>query len=184
MHFNRCIVAYLQDKATLRLTYEIEKCRVTPIRHIKIPKLKLQAAVYGVSLRRQILRQCYVKIDKSYHWTDLSTVLQWLHSAHKNQQLFVANKAAEILKNSSMDQWRHVTSIENPADIGTKWMSIEGLKESECLNGPEWLQTDEEKRPKPWCQVNEVETEEATSTVFTVNKLDQLFDSIRYSIFN
>ena len=72
-------------------------------------------------------------------------MLEWLQSAHKQQQVFVANRAAEILENSSIDQWIHVKGIENPADIGTREMSIEGLKESGWLNGPALLQTDEEK---------------------------------------
>ena len=49
------IVAYLQDEATLKLTYVIGKCRVAPIRHSMIPKSELQAAVYGFCLNRQIL---------------------------------------------------------------------------------------------------------------------------------
>ena len=178
-----CIVAYLQDEATLKLTYVIGKCRVAPIRHMTVPKLELQAAVYGVRLRRQVLNEHDVKIGKIYHWTDSSTVLQWLQAAHKKQQVFVANRAAEILENSSMDQWRHVKGVENPADIGTRGMSIEGLKESAWLNGPAWLQADEEKWPKPWCQVNELEPEQVTSTVATETKLEQLFDWRRYSSF-
>ena len=83
-----------------------------------------------------------------------------------------------------MDQWRHVKGVENPADIGTRGMSIESLKESVRLKGPAWLPADEEKWPKPWCQVKEVEAEQATSTVATKNKLDQLFDWRRYSTFN
>ena len=140
-----CIVAYLQDEAALKLTYVIGKCRVAPIRHMTIPKLELQAAVYGVRLRKQLLNEHDVRIDKIYHWTDSSRVLQWLQAAHNRQQVFVANRAAEILENSYMDQWRHVKGVENPADIGTRGMSIEGLKESVWLNGPAWLQADEEK---------------------------------------
>ena len=70
-----CIVAYLQDEATLKLTDVIGKCRVAPIRHMTIPKLELQAAVYGIRLRKQILNEHDVKIDKIFHWTDSSTVL-------------------------------------------------------------------------------------------------------------
>ena len=151
-----CIVEYLQDIATLKITYVIGKCRVAPLRHMTIPKLELQAAVYGVRLRKQILNEHDVRIDKIFHWTDSSTVLQWLQAAHKKQQVFLANRAAEILENSSMDQWRHVKSVENPADIGTRGMSIEGLKEYVWLNGPVWLQADEENWPKPWCQENEL----------------------------
>ena len=160
LHIFRCIrrsdvhsgISYLQDETTLKLTYVTGKCWVAPIRHTTIPKLELQAAVYGVRLKRQIVREHDVKIDKVYLWTDSSTVLQWLQSAHKKQQVFVANRAAEILESSSMYQWRHVKCIENPADIGTRGMSIEGLKESVWLNGPAWLHADEEKWPKPWCQ--------------------------------
>ena len=179
-----CIVAYLQDEATLKLTYVKGKGRVAPIRHMTVPKLELQAAVYGVRLGKQILNEHDVKIDKIYHWTDSSTVLQWLQAAHKKQQVFVANRAAEILENSSMDKWRHVKGVENPADIGTRGMSIEGLKEFVWLNGPAWLQADEEKWPKLWCQVNELEPEQVPSTVATETKLDQIFDWRRYSSFN
>ena len=75
-----------------------------------------------------------------------------------------------------MDQRRHVRGIENPADIGTREMSIEGLKESGWSNGPAWLQTGQEIRPKPWCQGNAAEAEQVTSTVDTETELDQLFD--------
>ena len=179
-----CIVEYLQYEATLKLTYVIGKCRVAPIRHMTIPKLEIQAAVYGVRLRKQILNEHDVRINKIYHSTNSSTVLQWLQAAHKKQQVFVANRAAEKLENSSMDQWRHVKGVENPADIGTRGMSIEGLKESVWLNGPAWLQADEEKWPKPWCQENKLEPEQVTSTVATETKLDQMFDWIQYSFFN
>ena len=107
-----CIVAYLQDEAT---TYVIGKCRVAPIRHMTIPKLELQAANYGVRLRKQILNEHDVKIDKTFHRTDSSMVVQWLQAAHKKQQVFVANRAAEVLENSSMDQWRHVKGVKNSA---------------------------------------------------------------------
>ena len=179
-----CIVAYWQGETTLKLTYVIGKCRVTPIRHMTIPKLELQAAVYGVRLRKQILNEHDVRIKKTYHWTDSSTVLQWMQAAHKKQQVFVANRAAEILENSSMDQWRHVKGVKNPADIGTRGKSIEGLKKSVWLNGPAWLQADGEKWPKTCCQENELEPEQVTITAATENKLDQLFDWRRYSTFN
>ena len=96
----------------------------------------LQAAVYGVHLGKQILQEHDVDIDKIYHWTDPSTILNRLQSAHKKQQVFFANRAAEILENSSTDQLRHVKGIQNPADIGTKVMSIEGHNVFGWINGP------------------------------------------------
>ena len=57
------IVAYLQDDTTLKLSYVIGKCRVVPIRHMTIPKLELQVAVYGVRLRKLILTEYDVKCE-------------------------------------------------------------------------------------------------------------------------
>ena len=113
------IVAYLQDRTTLKLTFAIGKCPMAPIRHMTTPKLELQATVYGVRPRKQILSAHDVRIEKICHWANSSTVLQWLQAEHKKQQVFVANRAAEILENSLMDQWRHVIGVENPSDIGT-----------------------------------------------------------------
>ena len=64
-----------------------------------------------------------------------------------------------------MNQWTHVKGVENPVDMCTRGMSIEGLKEFGWLNGTAWLQTDEEKWPNPCCQVNKVETAQANITV-------------------
>ena len=88
---------------------------------------------------------------------------------HNKKQLCVANRAAEILENSSMDQWRHVKGTENNEKVGTRQMAIEGLKMFGWLKGPAWLRTDGERRPKPWSQENEVEADQATSTVATEN---------------
>ena len=52
------------------------------------------------------------------------------------------------------------------------------------MNGPAWLLTDEEKWLNPWCQVNEVEAEQANSNVATETKVDQLFDWRQYRTIN
>ena len=41
----------------------------------------------------------------------------------------MANGVAEILENSTIDRWRHVEGKLNPADIGTRGMTVEALKE-------------------------------------------------------
>ena len=115
------------------------------------------------------------------NWQNLS-LDQFINShavvtaSSQEKQIFVANRAAEKLENSSMDQCRHVKGVENPADIGTTWMPIEGLKESVWLNGLARLQSAEEKWSKPWCQVNEFEAEQATSTVAIETEPDRLIN--------
>ena len=76
-----CILAYLKDEVTLKLTYFLGNCCVALIRHTTIPKLELQDAVYGVRIRRQTLREqdvmIFCELDvKNYHCADSSTLLQ------------------------------------------------------------------------------------------------------------
>ena len=134
MHQKKQRVSW-QVEATLGITYVIGKRRVAPIRYMKILKLELQAAVYGVCLRKQILSKHVVRIDKINPWTNSSTVLKWLQAAHKKQQVFLVNRATEILEQSSMEQWRYFNGVENHAHIGTQGVLIEGLNDSVWLIG-------------------------------------------------
>ena len=54
-------------------------------------------------------------------------------------KVFVANRAADILKNSTIDEWKHVKGEMNPFDIGTRGITIEKLTKSDWLSGTIWL---------------------------------------------
>ena len=58
--------------------------------------------------------------------------------SNNKRPVFVANRVAESLENSTIDQWRHVEGKLNPADIGTRGMAVEALKESEWLTEGAW----------------------------------------------
>ena len=111
-------------------------------------KLEMQAAVFGVGLRELILEEHDIEVDQIVHWTDSTTVLQWLHASNNKQPVFVANRVAEILENSTIDQWRHVDGKRNPADSGTRGMTVEALNESKWLTVPAWLTEAEDAWPK------------------------------------
>ncbi len=71
-------------------------------------------------------------------WTDSTTVLQWLNSSEK-QPIFVANRVAEILDHSTVDEWYFVSTNDNPADIATRGLSADDLLSSCWLKGPDFL---------------------------------------------
>ena len=105
-----CIVAYFLAEVNdgVEVSFVLDKCRIVPIKQVSIPRLELQATVYSVRLRTLSVKGHYLQIESVTHWTDSFTVLQWLHSADKKQKDFVANRATEILENSTMDEWKHV----------------------------------------------------------------------------
>ena len=91
-----------------------------------VPKLELKAVFLAARFKREICRVLTVTVDKVFMWTDSTIVLQWINSPNKHP-IFVANRVSEILENTSVDQWNHVATCDNPADAGTRSMSAEVL---------------------------------------------------------
>ena len=137
--FLRARVATSSDPQTV-LAFVLGKARVTPTKVMTAPKLELQAALLAARLKQDICRALTVKINRVFMWTDSTTVLQWLNSATKHP-IFIANRVCEILEHTSVDEWNHVASSDNPADAGTRGMSAEILQSSRWVRGPDFLRT-------------------------------------------
>ena len=164
-----CSVAYLRSQAkeySADLAFVIGKCRMAPMRHLSIPRLEQQAAVMAVRLKEQIVKEHEMKISSCSFWSDSTTVLQWIHSSHRKQQVFVPNRVAEILDKTDVSQWKRVSGINNPADIGTRAINIEELKKSEWLTGPAWLKRPESEWPEQVNLVFASDEENITASVF------------------
>ncbi|GBP06115.1 hypothetical protein EVAR_71732_1 [Eumeta japonica] len=66
----------------------------------------------------------------TYLWTDSEIVLNWINSQSSVYQTFVANRIAAIHELSIAEQWRHVKSKENPADILSRGLAPSKLAAS------------------------------------------------------
>ena len=82
-----------------------------------IPKLELQASLLASKLKENILGAFSINVAGTFLWTHSTTVLQWLHSFDKLTTL-VANRVCKKKKFTTVDQWFHKISIDNPADTG------------------------------------------------------------------
>ena len=80
------------------------------MRHLSIPRLELQVAVMTVRLKELIVKEHEMKINSCRFWSDSTIVLQWIHSSHRKQQVFVANRVAEILDTTDVSQWNQQPS--------------------------------------------------------------------------
>ena len=183
-----CIVAYFRAEVNdgVEVSFVLGKCRIAPIKQLSIPRLELQAAMYSVRLRTLIAEEHDLQIDSVTHWTDSVTVLQWLHSADKRQNVFVANRAAEILENSTIDEWKHVKGGLNPSDIGARGITIQKLTESDWLSGPIWLKDHPDYWPLSLQPVNLVPDENAAVAVIANTSMTQepIVDWSRFSSFS
>ena len=138
------------------------------MRHLSVPRLELQAAVTAVRLKEQLVKEYEMKINNGSFWLDSTTVLQWVHSSHRKQQIFVAKRVAAILDTSNVSQWKYGSGINNPADIRTRAINIEELKRSEWLTGPAWLKRPESEWPEQVNLIFASDEENIPSSVFMI----------------
>ena len=123
-----------------------------------ISRLELEGALTGVELARQICCAMHWDMSKVLYFTDSTTVLWWLRT-HRELEVFVGNRVCKILELSSLKQWYHVRTDQNPADIPTRGMS--GRKLAECelwWKGPKFFRQSRTDWPE---QPDVVETRES-----------------------
>lgn len=67
-------------------------------------------------------------------------VLAWLNSQPSRLKTFVANRVCQILESISTEQWMHVKTGDNPADVLSRGITPTVLKDSTLWwNGPSWF---------------------------------------------
>ena len=132
---------HLQLQNTV-LAFVLGKARVAPMKVMTITKLELQAPLLAARLKQGICRALTVHVNKVLIWTDSTAVLQCLNSTSK-LPIFVANRARGILEHTSVDEYNHVASCDDPADASTRGMSAEVLQSSSWVSFPDFLRTKE-----------------------------------------
>ena len=128
------------ERTETQLAFVFGKARVAPMKALTIPKLELQAALLAARLKDEVQQALTVPVERTFMWTDSTTVLQWLHSIDK-KPVFVANRVAEVLELTTVDEWNHVPTADNPADAGTRGLPAKSLFDSPWLKGPKFLMT-------------------------------------------
>ena len=184
-----CAVAYLRSQPkeySADLAFVIGKYRAAPMRHLSTPRLELQAPAMAVRLKEQIVKEHEMKINSCSFWSDSTTVLQWIHSFHRKQQVFVANRVVEIIDTTDVSQWKHVSGINNPADIGSRAINIEELKGSEWLTGPAWLKRPQNEWPEQVNLIFASDEENIPSSVLMIQAEEKkaVIQRERFSDFN
>ena len=120
----------LYTNGSITSTLICSKMRLVPVKKQEsIPRAETQAGVIGVKLAFNLAVAYDLDMRKITFFSDSTTLLWWLRT-NKPLTIFVANRICQILDRTTIEQWNHVSTQENPADIPTRGDSPAGLKDS------------------------------------------------------
>ncbi|KAK9704107.1 hypothetical protein QE152_g28489 [Popillia japonica] len=89
-----------------------------------------------------------ISIQKVRLWTDSTIVLSWIKSPSRTWKTFVSNRVSEIQTLTKDENWHHVRTNENPADIISRGTTLDELSRSTLWwQGPDWLSMSAENFP-------------------------------------
>ena len=125
------------------------KCRITPLKSLTLPRLKLSAAVIAVKLAHTVRRETEYVINRFVFWTGTSVVLRYIKNTSSRYMFFAANRLELIHTLNTPQQWRYVPIDLNPADIGSRGVLPEKINSADMwLHGPAFLVCCEREWPK------------------------------------
>ncbi|XP_068229467.1 uncharacterized protein [Palaemon carinicauda] len=131
------VVAYLRVSdpwVNVSCRFIMGKARVSPLKHVSVPRLELSAALLAVRLISTILTMIDFRVDGVYYWTDLTIALRYIRNDQARYKTFVANHVFKIREGSDQKKWRYVNSEWNPVDNATRSKQSERWRK-----GPEFL---------------------------------------------
>lgn len=108
-----------------------------------LPSLELCATYLLAQLTDKVISSMKVNFDQVYLWSDSTITLCWRRGCLSRWKSFVANRVSEIQELTSCNDWHHISTADNPADVISR-----GVRASDIINSdiwwksPQWLSSE------------------------------------------
>ena len=100
---------------------------------LTIPRAELRACTIGACLAAVVSKNFGGRVRRTIYVTDSAVALNWMSQDQRPLQVGVRNQVIQIRRFSNPEDWWHVVSADNPADLASR-----GAEVSEILQGSEW----------------------------------------------
>lgn len=148
--YGACVyVRSINNLGDIRVNLLMSKSKVAPLRSITIPRLELCAALVLSQLIHKIKSAMSLRIEEYFLWSDSTVCLSWIHTPPNILQTFVSNRVSQIQSFTDPKDWRHIRTVENPADLLSRGMDPSQLPGTMLWwHGPTWLSQPQERWPR------------------------------------
>ena len=88
-------------------------------------------------MSKLIKKKLDIKDYEETYWTDSKVILGYINNEVKRFKIFVANRVQTIEESSNVEQWKYISSKENPANDGSRGLDATKVNKVTCwFNGP------------------------------------------------
>jgi hypothetical protein len=150
------IVGFHED-GSVSSNLAFSKSRVAPLKMVQnmeekitIVRLELLSALITARAVKYVEKaiEKKMKVSEIHCFTDSLINLCRLRKGPDRYKMWVANRLTEVIDLTPAENWRHCPGVQNPADLPTRGLSAEELKDSTLWwNGPDFIKQDQSTWP-------------------------------------